>query len=304
MFAVTTDGMAFTNLHSFTIAYGGSSPPYYINSDGYRPLAGLVLSANTLYGIASFGGGTGYGTVFAVNTNGTGFKSLHYFLSATYTGVSHLQGGLILSGNVLYGTAYSDGSAGNGTVFAVNTDGTHFTNLHSFTATGIYPNPKSNSDGAYPQAGLILSGNTLYGTASAGGSAGSGTVFAINTDSTGFTTLHSFTATTSYYYTNSDGASPLGGLFLSGNTLYGTASAGGSAGNGTVFSISLPIAPPQLTILPGGSNIVLTWPANAVGYTLQSAPASTGTFTNVPGAISPYTIIPTDPQQFFRLISN
>ena len=27
------------------------------------------------------------------------------------------------------------GSSGNGTVFAVNTDGTGFTNLHSFTAT-------------------------------------------------------------------------------------------------------------------------------------------------------------------------
>ena len=32
-------------------------------------------------------------------------------------------------GRQLYG-----GSSGNGTVFAVNTDGTGFTNLHSFTA--------------------------------------------------------------------------------------------------------------------------------------------------------------------------
>ena len=51
------------------------------------------------------------------------------------------------------------GSSGNGTVFAVNTDGTGFTNLHSFYCC-------TNSDGAYPYAGLILSGNTLYGTAS------------------------------------------------------------------------------------------------------------------------------------------
>ena len=40
--------------------------------------------------------------------------------------------GLILSGNTLYGTARSGGSSGNGTVFALNTDGTGFTNLHSF----------------------------------------------------------------------------------------------------------------------------------------------------------------------------
>ena len=84
------------------------------------------------------------------------------------------------------------GSSGNGTVFAVNTDGTGFTNLHSFTAkSGL---ASTNSDGAYPSAGLILSGNTLYGTANGGGSSGNGTVFAVNTDGTGFTNLHSFTA--------------------------------------------------------------------------------------------------------------
>src|SRR5258706_232383 len=92
--------------------------------------------------------------------------------------------GLILSGNTLYGTAYLGGSSGNGAGFAVNTDGTGFTNLHSFAG---YP-----TDGADPQAGLILSGNTLYGTASQGGISGQGTVFAVNTDGTGFTNLHSF----------------------------------------------------------------------------------------------------------------
>ena len=69
--------------------------------------------------------------------------------------------GLILSGNTLYGTAVYGGSSGDGTVFAVNTDGTGFTTLHNFTAT-VY----GQRDGAFPYAGLILSGNTLYGTAS------------------------------------------------------------------------------------------------------------------------------------------
>ena len=78
-------------------------------------------------------------------------------------------------------------------MFAVNTDGTGFTNLHSFTATLLAD--CTNSDGAIRMAGLILSGNTLYGTASDGGSSGNGTVFAVNTDGTGFTNLYSFTAT-------------------------------------------------------------------------------------------------------------
>ena len=78
-----------------------------------------------------------------------------------------------------------------------------------------------------PSAGLVLSGNTLYGTAFNGGSSGVGTVFAVNTNGTGFKTLHSFTG--------SSGAFPSAGLVLSGNTLYGTTEQGGSSGDGTVF---------------------------------------------------------------------
>src|SRR5262249_52041830 len=65
-----------------------------------------------------------------------------------------------------------------------------FTTLHNFTAlSGL-----TNSDGVSPFAGLVLSGNTLYGTARDGGSYSNGTVFAVNTDGTGFTILHNCTA--------------------------------------------------------------------------------------------------------------
>jgi len=142
--------------------------------------------------------------------------------------------GLLLSGNTLYGTA-GGGRAGNGTVFAIKTDGTGFTNLYSFSSTGTNG---LNSDGANPSGNLILSGNTLYGTANGGGSGGSGTVFAIKTDGTGFTKLYSFTALDPTFSTNSDGAYPVAGLLLSGNTLYGTAGNGGSEGSGTVFAVT------------------------------------------------------------------
>jgi uncharacterized repeat protein (TIGR03803 family) len=39
-----------------------------------------------------------------------------------------------LSGKKLYGTAEQGGPFGYGTVFAVKTDGTGFTNLHAFAA--------------------------------------------------------------------------------------------------------------------------------------------------------------------------
>jgi uncharacterized repeat protein (TIGR03803 family) len=277
VFAVNTDGAGFTNLHTFN------------NSDGLNPQAGLILSDNTLYGTTSQGGSSGAGTVFAVNTNGTGFTNLYNFTATSSSGSNsdgaHPFAGVISSDNTLYGTTYEGGNGG-GTVFAVSIDGTGFTNLHNFAV----------SDGFFPATGLILSGNTLYGTASAGGSWGYGAVFAVKTDGAGFTNLHSFAI--------SDGARPTG-LVLSGNSLYGTAAGGGSSGNGTVFSLSFA---PQLTILPSVANVVLTWPTNVAGfsyagYTLQSAPAVTGPFTNLPGATNPCTNPITGAQQFFRLIS-
>ena len=111
---------------------------------------------------------------------------------------------LILLGNTLYGTAYDGGTNGSGTVFAVNTNGTAFTTLHSFKATAGFNS--TNSEGANPVAGLVLGGNTLYGTAPIGGTNGNGTVFAINTNGTGFTTLHTFTVLSGSNSTNSDGA--------------------------------------------------------------------------------------------------
>src|SRR5215467_1826901 len=99
-----------------------------VNFEGANPNAGLVLLGNTLYGTAAAAGGGGAGTVFAVNTDGTGFRILHSF---TYLEGANPWSALTLSSNTLYGTAYRGGSGGwgNGTVFAVNTDGTGFTNL-------------------------------------------------------------------------------------------------------------------------------------------------------------------------------
>ena len=34
--------------------------------------------------------------------------------------------------------------------------------------------------------------------------------------------------------------------------------------------VSGSVSPPQVTIMPSGSNVILTWPTNATGFTLQS----------------------------------
>jgi uncharacterized repeat protein (TIGR03803 family) len=315
VFAVNTNGTGFTNLYSFTTPSGsGGYANYGTNSDGAAPAGGLILSGNTLYGTTLGGGSSGYGTVFAVNTDGTGFTNLYSFSagstnsSGVYTNSDGANpvGGLILSGNTLYGTASSGGSSDNGTVFAVNTDGTGFTNLYSFSA--LDPNTGTNNDGVNPVAGLILSGNTLYGTAPAGGSSGNGTVFAVNSDGTGFRVLYSFTAFPPGHYLNSDGANPVGGLILSGNTLYGTAQMGGTNASGTVFSIFIQ---PQLTLIPSGPYMILTWPTNYSGFTLQSttnlgSSAVWSTNSSPPVVIGGENVVintMSGGQQFYRLSS-
>src|SRR5262249_24700339 len=147
-------------------------------------------------------------------------------------------------------------------VFAISADGTGFTTLHDFAqppeavravqcmdntdcpygstcltdSRGIQICVQTN-DGSYPNGGLILANNTQYGTTSAGGYGIDGTVFALNTDGSGFRNLHCFDFASGAF--NSDGVSPYGGLGLSGNRLYGTARVGGSSGNGTVFAVNI-----------------------------------------------------------------
>jgi uncharacterized repeat protein (TIGR03803 family) len=278
VFALNANGTGFTNVYSFTDG-----------SDGAYPKAGLVLSGGILYGTAEDGGTNGSGTVFAVNTNGTGFTILHDFTGGNDG--TQPQVGLILSGSTLYGTASEGGAGGTGTVFALNTNGTGFTTLYSFTA--LVPNdsfglPSVNSDGAYPEAGLVLSGNTLYGTTYDGGTNGTGAVFAVYTDGSGLTSLYSFTALVpndsfGLPSTNSDGANPIGALVLSGNTLYGTAVLGGSSGLGTVFALSLSS--------PGVVRPLITWNPAPITYGTALSSGQLNADAGVPGT---YAYSPTN----------
>src|SRR6202044_2253891 len=82
----------------------------------------------------------------------------------------------------------------------------HTFGLQNFNASDLF----TNADGSVPRGVLILTtNNLLYGTTVSGGTNGSGTVFVVNTNGTGFTVLHTFSATTNDSDidddTNSDG---------------------------------------------------------------------------------------------------
>ena len=206
----------FTTLHNFT-RLTTNSFGVYPNADGVSPSAGLAVFGDSLYGTTTAGGASGIGTVFKVALDGSGFTVLHSFARNVEGGWTPTSA-LIVDANTLFGSAA-------GSVFKMNTDGTGFTNLHIFSFT----------DGMGPGR-LILSSNALYGTTQDGGTSGNllavGTVFTINTDGSGFTSLYNFTNT------GADGFTPNDGLVLDSNTLYGTTCLGGVSDGGTVFKIN------------------------------------------------------------------
>jgi uncharacterized repeat protein (TIGR03803 family) len=148
----------------------------------------------------------------------------------------------------------------------------------------------------------------LYGEATGGGTGGSGTLYKLSTDGTGFSVLYTFSATSrNSPYTNSDGSSPYGELLLIGNTLYGTTQTGGTTGNGTVFAFALPASgavPVPLEIQLAGEEAILTWSDPTSAFSLQASPTVAGVYTNLPGASSPYTNPVTGSARYFRLKSN
>ncbi|MGA3266912.1 MAG: choice-of-anchor tandem repeat GloVer-containing protein [Verrucomicrobiota bacterium] len=306
IFKITTNG-TLTVLHSFNP--GAYNAIYaYTNADGANPYATLAPDdSGGFYGTTLTGGTNGYGTVFHIATNGT-FALLSVF---NYANGSNPQSGLALGtdGN-LYGAASGGCTNGSGTVFQMTTNRTIHT-FHCFSATVSNDNgtEATNWDGAEPQSGLIAGpGGVFYGATTKGGINGNGTVFQVTTNGV-LTPLYSFTAEVfngSDAYTNADGLTVQGALTLgSDGNLYGVANTGGNTGNGTVFQLALaPVIslPGQLSIRLITGNVVLQW-TNA-SSSLQTAGAIAGTYTNVPGAINPYTNPIVNVRQFFRLMEN
>jgi uncharacterized repeat protein (TIGR03803 family) len=103
LFKLNTDGSGITNL--FVLPNDASA---------------LVVAGNIIFGSTYTCPSTSAGTIFRINTDGSGFAFLHTF--AGLTDETNSDGAspdeLLLSGNVLYGTA-DEGGTGSGTVFAL-----------------------------------------------------------------------------------------------------------------------------------------------------------------------------------------
>ena len=115
------------------------------------------------------------------------------------------------------------GGVGGGAVYAIRPDGTGFRIVKAFS---------SSTDGQNPFQGLTVLGSSLVGVTRNGGQHGSGTLFSVGLDGTGFTVWHHFTG-------GDGGAHPYSAPVLAGDSLYGLTFLGGRAASGVIYSYNV-----------------------------------------------------------------
>ena len=219
LYGISPTGTNYTLVHSFNT----------FTSDGKYPIGGLVQGSDgLLYGTTTQGGAL-YGVVFSSNLAGTTFTILHNFGTGSDGKVPY--GSLVqgTDGN-FYGVTNAGGSSSGGVVFSINSSGSTYNLLHTFTGTA--------TDGKSPQDGLIQgSDGYFYGATQQGGpnpcsSLTCGVVYKIGASGGNtFSLFHSFTLT--------DGQFPEGTLLLgSDGNYYGTTKLGGANSVGTIFNIT------------------------------------------------------------------
>ena len=229
LFGTTSAGGAYGDGVVFEVKAGSGTATTlasFTNTNGVLPCGGLVEdSSGNLFGTTTYtyANDTGDGTVFEVRAGSNVVTTLASFSGANG---AFPNGSLIRdsSGN-LFGMTYGGGSSWYGTVFEVRAGSGAVTTLASF----------NGSNGASPYASLVEDGSgNLFGTTYGGGSSGDGTLFEVQAGSNAVTTLVSFNGANGEY--------PAVGLVEDGSgNLFGTTSAGGPGGYGTVFEVNLPL---------------------------------------------------------------
>lgn len=213
---VQPEGTGFTVLHSFD---------WQSEDEGYQPTAGLVLEDGVLYGTTFFGpvpgSGSGFGTVFSIKTDGSGFTTLHYFEGPPDDGASCGSTPILAYGR-LFGVTVGGGANESGIIFSMLLDGSDYQVLHHFTV-----------EDSGPMEGVILVEGRLYGaTSSTPKSETNGVIYSLRMDGSDYKVLYRFD-----YPDGPDGCWVDGRLHLVGNRLYGLGARCGINEHGVIFAL-------------------------------------------------------------------
>src|SRR6185437_13791719 len=132
------------------------------------------------------------------------------------------------------GTTSAGGANNEGTVFEIQNTGTLAAPVYASAPITLVS--FNGPNGAQPLAGLIANANgDLFGTTSAGGANGYGTVFQLENTGTVAAPVYASTPTTLVTFNGSNGQDPQAGLSADTNgSLFGTTELGGANGVGTV----------------------------------------------------------------------
>ena len=218
VFRFDTNGGNYSLLRSFGPA----------TNNGYLPASSPVDGGDGfLYGTLGEGGASGRGLVYKMQTNGAGFSVVRAFSSAPNDGIKPAGPLTLGSDGALFGTTVGGGQFQTGAVFRLTRDGSEFSILHAFESSG--------TDGVAPDTGVVEgSDGLIYGVTRGGGPSDGGTIYRV--DKLGLPTSYQILR---QFGTNSTGGTtPRGRLTEAADGyLYGTASAGGSTGNGTIFRL-------------------------------------------------------------------
>ena len=234
VFRVSPDG-TITTVIEFTGKTGANK--------GTSPVAGLYRKPDgNFYGTTRTGGTGDFGTIFQLTPAGVMTTVVEFTGTTGSRKGAYPSGALVRAGDGnFYGTTERGGVNNRGTVFRLTAGGT-FTTMVDFTGTS------GGALGASPTGTLTVgTDGNLYGLTAIGGDTlidqitfeplapnGAGTVFRLTTGGT-FTSLAQLTGKTGARL----GTIPSGGLLsASDGSLYGTTTAGGSAGSGTLFKIT------------------------------------------------------------------
>jgi|GEM_PF-1259861 len=220
IFKIKPDGTSYTKLHDMLFSPGGPGPQ-----------AALLYDGTYLYGMNTYGGGSGYGFIFKIMPNGTGYIDIYDFPGAT--GINPY-GSLISNGIYLYGMTSGGNNPNSSTIFKITKNGGNMTVLHSFSGT--------NNDGYNPWGSLFYDGTYLYGMTKEGAAGVLGGIFKILPSGSGYNQLYSFNGVNS-------GAGPYGSLISDGTFLYGMTNGNNAVGNIFKYKIGI-CATATYTLMP------------------------------------------------------